>query len=296
MVRLHVQSSALWERALDEVSAADLNGLYSRLLRSGRLHAAGGLSPRTVRYVHALLSKAFSDAVRVGLLTANPAVAADPPSARSARSRVAAVWSPDELAQFLASAKADPYHDAFHLAAATGLRRSELLGLRWCDVDLQAAQLQVIQGVVQVDHERQITPLKTDRSRRLVALDVRTAQLLGARRAAAEGARPTFRTDDLVFPADDGGPIRPGTFSYSFERRVELAGLRRIRLHDLRHTHATHALQIGVHPKIVSERLGHSSVMVTLDVYSHVLPSLQREAAEAVAALVNGEQSPSAGS
>jgi len=182
------------------------------------------------------------------------------------------------------------------LAAATGLRRSELLGLRWCDVDLQAAQLQVIQGVVQVDHERQITPLKTDRSRRLVALDVRTAQLLGARRAAAEAARPTFRTDDLVFPADDGGPIRPGTFSYSFERRVELAGLRRIRLHDLRHTHATHALQIGVHPKIVSERLGHSSVMVTLDVYSHVLPSLQREAAEAVAALVNGEQSPSAGS
>jgi len=94
MVRLHVQSSALWERALDEVSAADLNGLYSRLLRSGRLHAAGGLSPRTVRYVHALLSKAFSDAVRVGLLTANPAVAADPPSARSARSRVPAVWSP----------------------------------------------------------------------------------------------------------------------------------------------------------------------------------------------------------
>ncbi len=290
MIRLHVESSALWEEGLAEVSAGDLNGLYSRLLSCGRLHHVGGLSPRTVRYVHALLNKAFSDAVRLGVLAANPAAAADPPSSRSARSPVAAVWSPDELAQFLASAKADPHHDAFHLAAATGLRRSELLGLRWCDVDPQAGQLQVIQGVVQVGHERRITPLKTERSRRLVALDERTTQILALRRAAAEAANPTFRTVDLVFPAEDGGPIRPGTFTYSFGRRVKLAGLRRIRLHDLRHTHATHALQIGVHPKVVSERLGHSSVMVTLDIYSHVLPSLQREAAEAVAALVNGEQ------
>jgi integrase len=283
MLRLHVGAS-LAASALASVTASELNGLYGRLLREGRRNGRGGLSPRTVRYLHTILNKAFSDAVRAGHLVVNPGAAADPPSPRSTRAPVFPVWSPAELARFLNSAKEDPHYVAFHLAAATGLRRGEILGLRWCDIDASARELHVVQTVVEVAHEARISPPKTERSRRLVALDAKTCDLLTQHRATAGAA-----LDDhgLVFCASGGDPIHPALFSYYFQRRVRLAGVRRIRLHDLRHTHATHALRAGVHPKVVSERLGHSTITITLDTYSHVLPSMQREAAEAVAALLH---------
>lgn len=160
-----------------------------------------------------------------------------------------------------------------------------MLGLRWCDVDLKGAQLHIVQTLVEVDHHPRVALPKTDRSRRTVSLDAKTVEVLSESRAVEE-LHSGFSEGNLVFATSDGQPIHPAAFSYAFQRRLKVAGLRRIRLHDLRHTHATHALQVGVHPKVVSERLGHSSATITLDVYSHVLPSLQREAAEAVAALV----------
>jgi len=191
------------------------------------------------------------------------------------------------LARFLESANGDPHHVAFHVAAATGLRRGELLGLRWCDIDTAAGELHVVQAVVEVAHKARVSPPKTKRSRRLVALDVRTSQLLAQHRAAAVAHDPELHAYSLVFSNGGGDPIHPALFSYYFQRRVRLAGVPRIRLHDLRHTHATHALRAGIHPKVVSERLGHSTITITLDTYSHVLPSMQREAAEAIAALVH---------
>jgi integrase len=150
-----------------------------------------------------------------------------------------------------------------------------------------AGELHVVQTVVEVAHEVRISLPKTERSRRLVALDRKTTELL-ARHRAATAARTTMLDDhSLVFSTEHGEPIHPALFSYYFQRRVRLAGVQRIRLHDLRHTHATHALRAGVHPKVVSERLGHCTITITLDAYSHVLPSMQREAAEAVAALVH---------
>jgi integrase len=283
MLGLHVDD-ALAATRLPLVTARNLNDLYGRLLRDGRRDGNGGLAARTVRYLHTLLNKALADAVRVGHVPINPAAAADPPSPRATRAPVFPVWSPRELARFLESAKADPHYVAFYVAAATGLRRGELLGLRWCDIDHVARELHVVQAVVEVAHEARISPPKTERSRRLVALDAKTCELLAADRAARANG---VDEHSLVFCTDDGAPIHPALFSYYFQRRVRLAGVRRIRLHDLRHTHATHALRAGVHPKVVSERLGHSTITITLDTYSHVLPSMQREAAEAVAALVH---------
>jgi integrase len=285
MLRLHVGAD-LATTKLSRITASELNGLYGRLLRQGRRDGGGGLSPRTVRYLHTILNKALSDAFRAGHILANPGAAADPPSPRATRAPVFPVWSPAELARFLESAKEDPHYIAFHLAAATGLRRGELLGLRWCDIDASTGELHVVQTVIEVGHEARISPPKTERSRRLVALDAKTCELLAHHRATAAGQ--TAKLDDygLVFCTSSGDPIHPALFSYYFQRRVSLAGVQRIRLHDLRHTHATHALRAGVHPKVVSERLGHSTITITLDTYSHVLPSMQREAAEAVAALL----------
>jgi integrase len=196
-----------------------------------------------------------------------------------------------ELQRFLLSARQHPYYAAFHLAASTGLRRGEVLGLRWCDLDFTESVLHVLQTVILVRAEVLIETPKSPASRRRVDLDRGTAEVLRRYQGGVERRRAITEghlegTDDLVFARDSGEPIHPALFSYSFQRQVELAGVRRIRFHDLRHTHATHALQAGVHPKIVSERLGHSSITITLDTYSHVLPSMQREAAEAVAALV----------
>jgi integrase len=192
------------------------------------------------------------------------------------------------LKRFLAASRHDPWYPAFHLAASTGLRRGELLGLRWSDLDLEAAELQVVQTVVQVGWEPEISGPKTPSSTRRIALDRRTVDVLRRhlRAAEAEAQGGSLEASSLVFPGRSGGPMNPNLFSGRFQRLVKNAGVRRIRLHDLRHSHATHALEAGVHPKIVSERLGHASVVVTLDLYSHLLPTLQREAAEVVASLI----------
>jgi integrase len=288
MISLYVPENLLLIH-LDRIDARDLDGLYDRLLTRGRRDGKGGLSPRTVRYVHTVLSRAFADGIRHGLLKANPAKGAYPPSPRAARSPVFPVWSAKELQRFLAFARDDPHYAAFRLAAMTGLRRSELLGLRWCDLDLERGQLQVLQTVVVIGREVCIGLPKTDRSRRLVAVDIETVTVLRAHRdalLARLGEVTSLDDETLVFTKAGGGAIHPVLFTYYFQRCAQAAGVRKIRFHDLRHTHATLALQAGIHPKIVSERLGHSSISITLDTYSHALPSMQTEAAETIAALL----------
>jgi integrase len=286
MANLHVVPNlgSMW---LDRVESEDLSRLYRYLLQSGRKDGRGGLSPRTVRYVHTIILRTFSDAVRLGETSANPAASADPPSARSARAPVLPVWSPVELAQFLRTVKEDPLYPAFYLAATSGMRRGELLGLWWCDVDFEQHELRVVQTLIAVGHEPQLSVPKTDRGRRTIALDGETMAVLARhhRDCKCLGKRP-LRSDDLVFLGKGGEAIHPDCFTHTFKRRVERAGVPPIRFHDLRHTHATMALRAGIHPKVVSERLGHSSVGITLDTYSHYVPSLHREAADAIAALL----------
>jgi len=239
--------------------------------------------------VHVLLRKAYADAIRLGLATENPAELADPPSVRASRPHVRSPWSAAELGHFLRSARSDRFFAAYFLAAATGMRRGEVLGLRWTDIDFEERQLRVVQTIVEAGHKTMISEPKSDRSRRVIALDNRTLEVL------AEHHREDFkhrsdrfdRVEALVFAHGDGEPIHPACFSYAFKHRIKLTGSRHVRFHDLRHGHATMALHAGIHPKVVAERLGHSTVAITLDVYSHAIPSMQREAAEAVAALIS---------
>jgi integrase len=305
-LRLHVLPT-LGGTPLSEVDPSALNALYGKLLESGRKDHRGGagLSVRTVRYVHTILHRVLKDAVRWGLLTRNPADMASPPAARGSSPELR-VWTGDQLRAFLAASRQhrgrggkigiDRLYCAWVVAGTTGLRRGELLGLRWRDVDLDRGVLSVRQtvGLVQRDGKRIIgygVP-KTDQSRRVVALDPWTVGELAEHRlrqdAERELAGDAWQDADLVFPARDGRPFHPEHFWREFVTRCDRYAVPRIALHDLRHTHATMALQEGIHPRIVQERLGHSTISITLDVYSHVLPTMQEEAAAKMGAAVLG--------
>lgn len=290
-VRLHVIPNVGRVR-LSQLDAGALNALYAKLLEGGRADGRGGLSPRSVHYVHTILHRAMKDAVRWGRLVRNPVDAADPPKKKAQAEKPEMVtWSADELAQFLGHAAdvGSRHYPAWHLLASTGLRRGEALGLRWSDVDLDAGRAQIRQTVITVNHVVQVGTPKTAKGRRSIALDRDTVQVLRdhRRRQAEHRLQMGAGWTDygLLFTKVDGSPLHPELFSREFDRRVESWGLPWMRLHDLRHTWATLALQAGVHPKVVSERLGHSTIAITLDTYSHVTPAMQSDAAETVAAL-----------
>lgn len=274
---------------LAQITPAHLNSLYAELLEDGRRDGTAGLSPRTVRYVHTVLRRAMRDAVRWGKLHRNPADLADPP--KPTRSSMSA-WTADEAATFLQHATAERLHAAFVLALTTGMRRGEIAGLRWQDVDLEGARLSVQQTLVTTGRYRQVetSQPKTGRSVRQIALDAGTVATLRAHRARQLEERLAWGeqwTDTgLVFTREDGTALHPQSLSRSFTRAAQRAEVAPIRFHDLRHTYASLALQGGVHPKVVSERLGHSSIAITLDTYSHVIPAMQADAADVVADLI----------
>jgi integrase len=200
-------------------------------------------------------------------------------------------WTADELRAFLAASAQHPLFPLYRLAASTGMRRGEILGLRWKDVDLERRRLTVRQQLSRQGEAVSFGQPKTKAGRRSIALDPATINVLRALREARKvivgqfGA--AYQPHDLVFARADGSPHDPDSVSHTFDRLVRAAGLPAIRLHDLRHTHATLALQAGVHPKVVQERLGHSSISVTLDLYSHAVPALEEDAAGRIAAMVD---------
>lgn len=229
------------------------------------------------------------------LLQRNPADRAKPPnaSAEAGELRKIHAWTPAELARFFERTTHQRHHTAWHVLAMTGMRRGEVLGPTWEVVDLDAATLSVRRTLVDVEAGEPIwSDPKTDRGRRLVRMDAGTVAKLRIHRAAQLSERlligEGYRDYSLVFAMPDGRPIHPERFSREFTQTVERSALPRIRLHDLRHTWATLALQAGVHPKVVQERLGHSNIAITLDIYSHVIPAMQTDAADRVAALITG--------
>lgn len=178
--------------------------------------------------------------------------------------------------------------------ATTGMRRGQALGLRWADVDLDAGRAAVRQTVIAVQHEVRLGTPKTARGRRSVTLDRATVAALREHRARQAAERlqlgAGYRNLDLVFAAVDGSPLHPERFSRTFTERARRLGLPPIPLHSLRHTWATVALTAGVHPKVVQERLGHATISITLDTYSHVACALHSDAAEKIAGMVLGER------
>ena len=281
----------LGQMPVQDLRATDLDSLYAMLLRRGG-RSGKPLSLTSVHHVHAALSKFLHDAERKGLVVRNVAPLANAPSLTTARSEgpEMRVWTPEQLGRFLDAIVGNRNEALFRLMAMTGLRRSEAAGLRWSDVDLERGRLTVNQAATVVDGKEVLGAPKSRRSRRAVELDAETVAVV--RRHKIErtetylGLGVTASASNRVFANDLGGPLRPGSFGQAFRRLAEQHGLPDIRLHDLRHTHASHLLAAGVNVKVVSERLGHASVSFTLDTYAHVMPGQQADAAEAAAALL----------
>ncbi len=273
---------------LQAIDAGMLNQLYADL-------AAAGLGPSTIRnQIHAPLARALKDAVRWGRLARNPAEQATAPKARAmkeARPEMT-TWTASELERFLAAEAGTRYGPIWTFLATTGCRRGECLGLRWSDVDLdgQRPSATIKQTLTSIEHVPHLAPTtKTGRARR-IDLDQRTVTTLRAWRALQAQERllvgAGYHDTGLMFTLPDGRPYNPEFVAREFARRAQRHGLRRIRCHDLRHTWATLALSAGVDVKIVSERLGHASSLITLDIYQHVSPAMASNAAERVADLI----------
>jgi len=237
-----------------------------------------------------VLRKALADGERLELLVRNPAARAKPPTGER---KETPTWTSAEVTTFLAGVEDDPLYALWVLLATTGLRRGEALGLRWSDVDLERATLSVSQTITTVNNQIAVTPPKSDRSRRRIGLDRDTVRVLRDHQRDQERDRKLPGVapgpGPLVFAEAEGVPIHPDTVTRRFKRLVRHSGLPPLRgPHDLRHTWASLALAAGVHPKVVSDRLGHSTIAITIDTYSHAIPSLDAEAASTVAAQLFG--------
>lgn len=273
-----------WKEQLDALAAG------------GRADYAEGrkLSRRTVQYVHTLGKAMLDYAVQQGLRADNPAAKVKPPkaAAEAKAHEQMTTWPREVLAGFLAKARTEEHrhHVAWLLLATTGMRRGEVLGLAWSDVDLEQSRLRVRRTLVDMNGDAPVwSDPKTASGKRSIALDGATVAALRAHRKQQLEQRMAvgagYVEHDLVFAMPDGRPLHPERFSRTFTETIRRWKLPQVRLHDLRHTWATLALEAGVHPKVVQERLGHANVSITLGIYTHVSQSMESDAAERVASL-----------
>ena len=262
---------------LQALTARHIEKMYGDMLDRG-------LSPTTALNLHRILREAFGHAVKHGVLTRNVTDLVTPPRAR--RKKIV-MWDAETIQRFLKEAAASPYRDFYHLKILTGMRRSELVGLKWDCVDFENATIRVVRTLQRIPGSGLVEGQpKTARSRRSIALSQSTVKILhqirGKQIEQTLIAGDAWQHTGLVFTKPDGQPIDPDAPTHDFADIVRKANLPPISLHGLRHAHATLLLTAGIHPKIVSERLGHSSIATTMDTYSHVLPGLQEAAAMAL--------------
>lgn len=286
VLRVHVRPR-IGGVQLQRLEAVTLKTMYAELGEK--------LSPRTVRYVHAIVHHALRDAVELGRIVRNPAdmKKAKPPKAKKGRDRMMTAWNASETKRFFALDDVQAHRDrvAWWVAVNTGLRRGELLGLRWRDVDLDAGDLTIMQTCTAIDHKIVIGPGTKTGGGRSVSIDADTVAELKALRARQAKERLAvgegWRDHGLVFTRPDGAPLDPDRFSERFIRMAQRhPDLPRLRFHDLRHTHASILLAAGVPLAVVSKRLGHSSIAITADVYMHATKEMQSDAAERGAAWI----------
>jgi integrase len=268
---------------LTKLRPMQISDAYAKALSTGRRDGRGGLAPSTVRYMHVILKAAMQQAVRWQILARNPVDAVDPPKiARGAMT----TYDLAQTAELIDATRGTPMAITVMLAVLCGLRRGEIAALRWRNINLDGAQLAVIESAEQTEAGVRYKQPKSGKGR-TVALSPRVVSALRAHRVQeAEMLLKigvALTSDTFVVAQADGSPLQPRTITHQWH--LLLASnktLPRIRFHDLRHAHATHMLASGVHPKIASERLGHSKVGITMDLYSHVLPGMQEDAAARV--------------
>jgi integrase len=283
LIKKHI-SPSLGHHRLQDLKTYHIQRFYNDL-------SSKGLSPRTVRYVHSVLAQALDKAISWSLIRINPA---SPCSLPSLAAKEMKCLTPEEAKRFLTVARQTKHHCLFLLAIETGMRVGEYLGLQWKDIDLVAGTISVVRSV----NEKRgggfyFTDPKTKNSKRFLTISDELIAALKEHRREQLAHRmrhaKVYDDLDLVFANEIGHPLNSRNLRYRhFEPLLQEAGIQRIRLYDLRHTTATLLLKAGIHPKVVSERLGHSKVSLTLDTYSHVLPSMQREASDAMKTLLFG--------
>lgn len=278
---------------LSKLQPMHIQSLYRLKLESGRIDRSGGLSPTTVRRIHAVLHKAFATAVKWQLLPRNPADAVEVP--KPARTQMK-YYNKSQVEKLLATVEDDAfYHTLYLTAIMTGLRRGELLALRWQDINLESASASICRSLVQLsDGSLAFQFPKTEHGERNIALPqvvvIAFMQHREYQNKRKSDMGDSYQDQNLVFADELGNPIVPSTLLRHFKKSLANAKLPHIRFHDLRHTHATLMLAQGVHPKVVSERLGHGSIQITLDIYSHALPNLQAEAAKKLEQALFGDK------
>jgi integrase len=240
-----------------KLTAVHIEACEAELQRKGYVKGrkqGSGLSAQTVLHVHRTLSQALAHAVKIGVLFKNPAEQVKPPRPAG---REIAILSKPEIATLLRAAELTWIYLPVLVGITTGMRRGEILGLRWSDINLKAARLTVNQSL---EAKGRFKSPKTSGSRRTITLPSLTVEALSRYRAvqAAERLKLGLGKPDLVFTRPDGSPTDPDSITKAFDRLVKLAGVRRITFHGLRHTHISHQLMDGVHVKVVSERAGHA--------------------------------------
>jgi integrase len=268
---------------LAKLKPEQISEAYAKALATGRRRGDGGLAPRTVRQMHAILKSALAQAVKWDILVRNPAAAVRGPKVGRAAMQT---YDLEQTAELIEAARGKRVFIPVLFAVLGGLRRGEIAALRWRHVDLVGAQLAVVQSAEQTKVGVRYKEPKSGRGRTIALSDTLVIELKAHQiRQAEEFLRLGRRLSDgdFVVTQPDGSPLRPHSLGQEWVRFLGHHGaLPRIRFHDLRHAHATHLLSSGIHPKVASERLGHSKVGITLDLYSHVLPNMQADAAAIV--------------
>lgn len=282
----------LGDTQLRRLRPEHLETLYRRLLVVGS-RRGGPLGAKTVKNLHQIIHSALRDAVTRGLLPLNPSdnVTAPDPRKRPSGRRRGSSWTSAELGEFLTETAGSRHSMLFRLAAATGMRRGELLGLRWDHVHFDTGRIEVTQALTAVGYRLEFSRLKTKTSRRNVTVDAHTMTLLAdwrARQTADLATGGVENSHGLVFTRPCGQPLHPHAASQAFERAQRHVAVSPIRFHDLRHTHATLLLRDRVPIKVVSERLGHSNPAFTMMTYQHVLPGMQDDAANTFGQILAG--------
>jgi integrase len=264
---------------VQQLTARRIQQHYAALL-------GAGVGPRTVRFVHERLKQALDHARKLRMVARNEAEDATPPTMPKREMRI---WDDEQIARFLDVADQSIYGPLWVLALYTGLRRGELCGLRWGDIEWEGGILHVRQSITVIGGREVVQTPKSGRQR-TVSVPESLLEALKAHRTRQRAQRlrmgPVWHENDLVFTVGHGGPLHPDNIDLDFKRLIALAEVPIIRIHDLRHTHASLLLRHGEQLTVVSQRLGHTRTSVTSDVYAHVLPDQHRETAERLGRLL----------
>ncbi|HHW42537.1 MAG TPA: site-specific integrase [Desulfotomaculum sp.] len=292
-IRVHIMP-VLGDKPIQKLMPGDLQAFYNAKLEGGRADGKeGGLSTRAVRYLHFLLSAALKQAVKEGLVSRNVAEATTPP--KQGKKEIQYLTT-EEIKRFLQVARESRYYVAMLTELGTGLRRGELLGLKWEDVDLKRGVITVRRQLVRAKGGPVFHEPKTDAGVRTVTLPAEVLRELKAHKARQNEEKlllgNAYEDSGLVFCQANGRRLEPRNFTRHFDNLLKKTGIRHVSFHSLRHTHATELLRLGVNLKTIQGRLGHSNFNVTANFYAHIADELQQEAAEKINGVLKVKKQP----